>query len=244
MNISASKIEDQSNAGQPSKRQRTITIVNADNTSGSTNPPAPPQNEGVLAAVNKLTKLVEGHPDFYSKLERMLEDLHNKLEPEISAAIRKEKNEDSCPIYKVSNDVLKHILGYVGEKQYRFVACVSYWFHKVYLDTFRNETLTSIVSAVASVSCARLCLATANQDRNTRSKQLFKTAASYGKLDVLQWGHNLGYDIDKMFNKYTIADAALNGHLEVVKYLRKLGIEWDQKSCSNAAVNVHLKLLK
>ena len=90
-------MEDQSNVGPPSKRQRTITIAD-DNTLGrTTTTPNPrtttsPQNdEGVLVAVNKLTKLVEGHPCFYSKLERMLECLYKELEPEVSAATRQEK---------------------------------------------------------------------------------------------------------------------------------------------------------
>ena len=58
-------MEDQSNAGPPSKRQRTIAIANdAITTSGTTNnlTTSSPQNEGVLTAVNKLTTLVEGHP--------------------------------------------------------------------------------------------------------------------------------------------------------------------------------------
>ena len=32
--------------------------------------PSPLQNEGVLEAVNKLTELVEYHPQFHSKLEQ------------------------------------------------------------------------------------------------------------------------------------------------------------------------------
>ena len=116
------------------------------------------QNEGVLAAMNKLTFLVEHHPQILSKLEGMLEDVFNTLEPEVSAAVRKEKNEDSCPLYKLSNDELKLIFGYVGKMQYRFVACTSYRFHQVYLDTSGGEVLTSFKGAVASVSCAALCL--------------------------------------------------------------------------------------
>ena len=42
----------------------------------------------------------------------------------------------------------------------------------------------------------------------------------------------------------TNADAVLHGHLEVVKYLRKLGISWDERICANAAEGVHLELLK
>jgi len=53
----------------------------------------------VLEAVNKLSKLVERHPQFHSKLEGMLKDVFNELEPEVSAAIRKENNEESCQLY-------------------------------------------------------------------------------------------------------------------------------------------------
>ena len=169
-------MEDLSNAGPPSKRQRTLAIAN-DNALGSSNPTvSSPQNRGMSAAVNKLTKLVEGHPRFSSKLERMLEDLYNELEPEVSAATRKQKNEESCPLYKVSNDELKLILGYVGEENYRFVACTSYRFHQVYLDAFGGEALTSIRNAAVSVSCAKLCLDTEEPEA------LFETAARDGKL--------------------------------------------------------------
>ena len=64
------------------------------------------------------------------------------LESEASAAIRKEENEDSCPIFKLSNNELKLIFGYAGENQYGFVACVSDRFHQAYLETFGGETST------------------------------------------------------------------------------------------------------
>jgi hypothetical protein len=94
--------------GPPSKRQKTSTIsdLTIDDSSGSC--------PGVLVAVKQLSKLVEHHPQFHSKLEGMLQDLYNTLEPEVSAAIRKEENAISCPIFKLSNDELKHVLGYVG----------------------------------------------------------------------------------------------------------------------------------
>jgi hypothetical protein len=116
-------------------------------------PATPFQNEGVLAAMNKLTLLlVDHHPQFHSKLEELLEEIFNTLEPEVSTAIRKEKNEDSCPIFKLSNDELKLVLGYAGEKQYRFVACVSDRFHHAYRETFGGETPTSMKSAAVSPS--------------------------------------------------------------------------------------------
>ena len=108
--------------GQPSKRQKSTM-------SDIPGCPSLIHNKGVLETVNNLTKLVERHPQFHSKLEGMLKDVLNELEPEVSAAIRKENNEESCPLYKLANDELKHIFGYVGEMQYGFVACTSNRFH-------------------------------------------------------------------------------------------------------------------
>ena len=122
--------------------------------------------------MNKLTLLVGDQPHFHSKLEVMLEEVFNKLEAEVSASIQKEKNEDSCPIFKLSNDELKLIFGYAGEKQYGFVACNSDRFHHVYRDTFGGETLTNIRSAAVSPSLAELCLDMEGSDCNTRAGPL------------------------------------------------------------------------
>ena len=199
---------------------------------------------GVLTAVSKLTKLVEHHPQFHSKLEGMLQDVFNILEPEVSASIQKEKNEESCPIYKLSNDELKHIFGYVGEMKYGFVACVSDMFHQVYIETFGGETSTSIDSAAVSVPCAQLCLGTEKPNCDTHAQKLFQVAANDGTLEVLKWGQGSCYELDVMLEKDDIADVALNGHLEVVKYLRQLGISWDEETCTKAVGNGHLELLK
>ena len=136
------------------------------------------------------------------------------------AAIQKQKNEDSCPIYKLSDDELKLIFGNVGEMQYRFVACTSYHFHQAYLDTFGREALTSIKSAVASVSCAAVWLHSEEPVCKSRARLVFKRAAKEGQLEILiLWGKDSRYDLDTMLDCYTIADVALNGHIEVVQYL-------------------------
>ena len=113
------------------KRQKTSTIsdLTIDDSSGSC--------PGVLVAVKQLSKLVEHHPQFHSKLEGMLQDLYNTLEPEVSASIRKEENEDSCLIFKLSNDELKLIFGYAGEKQYGFL-CM-FWIGSIRLILKRSE---------------------------------------------------------------------------------------------------------
>ena len=173
----------------------------------------------------------------------MLKEVYNTLEPEVSAATRKEENENSCAIYGLSNDELKHIFGYVGEKQYGFIASASDRFHKVYLETFGNETLTSFRNATVSMSCAKLCLDNEKLSWNNKMK-LFNTAARDGKLDVLKWGHDSGYDLKHRLDEDAIAGAALNGHLEVVQYLMTIGISWYGGTCTNAAKNGHLELLK
>ena len=234
INATSDKHQRSASSAPTSKRQKTTT-------SSSSFPATPFQNEGVLTTMNKLTKLVELHPQFQSKLEGILEDAFNTLEPEVSASIRKEKNEESCPLFKLSNDELKLIFGYAGEKQYRFLACVSDRFHHVYLDMF-GETLTSIENAALSPSRAELCLDM--EGSYTLAESLFNTAARNGKLNVLKWGEESGYELDNFFCEDGIADAALYGHLEVVKYLRMLGISWDERTCESAANSGHLKLLK
>ena len=67
---------------------------------------------------------------------------------------------------------------------------------------------------------------------------------SDGKLDVLKWGNASGYELDQTLGEGDIADAVLHGHLEVVKYLRKLSISWNLYTCLQAARNGHLELLK
>lgn len=50
----------------------------------------------------------------------ILSDATTDNHMQTAAAIWKKKNEESCPIYKLSTDLLKLI---VGENQYRFLAC-------------------------------------------------------------------------------------------------------------------------
>ena len=206
--------------------------------------PSPAQNGGVCTAMNKLSKLVEHRPRLHSKLEKMLEGNFGKLEIEVYADDRKQENEDSCPIYKLSNDELKLIFGYVGKKKYRFVACTSCSFHQVYLDTFQGEALTCIKSSVASVSCAALCLHSEEPGGDSHALLLFKTATIEGKLEILIWGEESGYELHTILHRYIIARVALKGHFEVVKYLRQLEIPWGASTCSKAAKIGHLELLK
>jgi hypothetical protein len=47
-------------------------------------------------------------------------------------------------------------------------------------------------------------------------------------------GEESGHELKKLLDQDTIADVALNGHLEIVQYLRTLGLSWDSDTCKNA----------
>ena len=84
----------------------------------------------IAQATHRLSKLVEHHPYFHSKLEAKLDRVYIELQSDLSAATRKHKDEDCCPVYKQSNDkqsndVLQHCFGSVSDKQYGLVACAS-----------------------------------------------------------------------------------------------------------------------
>ena len=104
--------------------------------------------------------------------------------------------------------------------------------------------MTSIRNAAVSVSCAQLCLDTERPDSTSRAKALFLTATRDGLLKVLQWGEESGHELKKVLDQDTIADVALNGHLEVVQYMRTLGLSWNSEICANAAKKGHLKIMK
>jgi hypothetical protein len=70
------------------------------------------------------------------------------------------------------------------------------------------------------------------------------SSAKEGKFEILKLGVDSGYELNTILDKDTMLNVAFNGHLEVVKYLRTVGIEWDSDTCAYAAMNGHLELLK
>ena len=104
--------------------------------------------------------------------------------------------------------------------------------------------MTSFTNAAVSVSCAAVCLHSEELGCNSHARSLFNTAAKEGKLEILKWGEESGYKLNTMLKCRILEDVALNGNLEVVQYLRQLGIPWNMMICSNAAKNGHLTLLK
>ena len=46
------------------------------------------------------------------------------------------------------------------------------------------------------------------------------------------------------WDSWTCSYAALNGHLHVLKWARENGCEWNSYTCSNAALNGHFDVLQ
>lgn len=198
------------------------------------------------AATQKLAKLVENHPQFHSSMEQMLQDIYKELELRLSAAFKRQKNEESSAIYKLSNDELKLCFGNLGEYQYRNIAGTSHRFKQVYDDVVGDEKRTSINIASMSVSCAKVCLA----ERSCHQQEIVCHAAVNGKVEVLAWAHDSGYALKRIlknsrFRAVSTYDVvAQKGHLHVVKFMSNLGImPFTVSTFASAAKSGNLDLL-
>lgn len=84
--------------------------------------------------------------------------------------------------------------------------------------------------------------AVALQQQNEGYSRLCSDSALFGRLDNLIWARKNGCNWDK----YTCANAARNGHLEILKFARA-DLEnicpWDSDTCANAALNGHINNL-
>jgi len=71
-----------------------------------------------------------------------------------------------------------------------------------------------------------------------------ESAATKGQLEIIQWFlGTVGFDAN--FLPFSICrEAAENGHLEVLKYLRRWKVPWDESVCSVAAEGDHLAVLQ
>jgi hypothetical protein len=136
-------------------------------------------------------------------------------------------------------NLLQHILSYVGNKQYRFVAPVNQNFRSVYLQLFNNNKSTKINAS--TIQHAKICIAECNHPTMDATEPLLcNSAARHGSISTLVYLRNNGY----AWGESTCAMAAEFGHLRVLQYLRANGCPWDKSTCSNAARNGHLTLLQ
>nr|XP_047141367.1 secreted RxLR effector protein 124-like [Hydra vulgaris] len=68
-------------------------------------------------------------------------------------------------------------------------------------------------------------------------------AVEIDRFDLIKYLHSKGYKGYKG-TKDAINNAAMNGHLEVIKYLHELGYKGTKDAINNAAMNGHLEVIK
>ena len=94
-------------------------------------------------------------------------------------------------IYYLPPEVLRLIYMFLGIGHFRFIGGTSTNFRELYLSVGADRT-TAIENVVSSVPCVDLYL----QEAGTSVAQLrviLEGAASYGRLDILEWAHQRGY---------------------------------------------------
>mgnify|MGYP006128370557 CR=1 FL=1 len=89
-----------------------------------------------------------------------------------------------------------------------------------------------------AVSCAKLYLV----ETNWNHERLFSCAARNGKVEVLEWAQNSGHNFHMILHMYNYV--AKKGHLNVVTFMRNLGMPWTDLTFANAAEDGNIDLLK
>ena len=135
-------------------------------------------------------------------------------------------------------DVLKHVLMFVGENQYRFVAGVSRCFQQAYSDVFPASRKTYLNASMENI--ARFCWSEIDHGSVIYQKLLCRSAARHGNIQSLQYLRS----VRCVWDEETCAKAALNGHLNVLQWCREHDCPWDKWTCHYAAMNGHLNVLK
>jgi hypothetical protein len=179
----------------------------------------------------------------------------------------KKKKDQKIWLDLLSEDLLPHILSFVGDHQYGFIGTVNHAFRDAYLSLYPDCKMTYY--NVSSMKLAEFCSDGVSQNsfralrlcevaakHNFKVFDLFMTryagpsfeywehlcaaAAGAGRLETLEWLQNQGY----YSNEWTCANAAAGGHVKVLKWLHAEECEWDWQTCAEAAGAGHLKVLK
>ena len=139
-------------------------------------------------------------------------------------------------------EVLRLIFTSLGSGYFRFIGGTSHIFRELYLSTsVGSDSTTTIENVVSSVSCVELYLQEAGTDV-PRLRDILNAAASYGRLDILEWAHQRGYS--HACSKATSACAAKQGQLRALIWLHDHGCALSSEVCINAAAGGHLNILQ
>lgn len=76
------------------------------------------------------------------------------------------------------------------------------------------------------------------------SKWTAMCIAQVGNVEVLKWARGAREIPCIPWDEHVCAQAAGNGHIDVLQYARDQGCDWDQNTCASAAGGGHLELLQ
>ena len=138
--------------------------------------------------------------------------------------------------------ISQHIISFVGDEQYRFVAATNRRFQEAYAANFPGKKETTYSKAACTEELAKLCWNEIDhQSYSLRDDEiaLIGCAASNGNLPIVKYLR----DLECRWDYRTCAAAAENGHLNVLKWCRENGCPWDKWTCVYAAEKGHLNVL-
>ena len=151
---------------------------------------------------------------------------------------RKYVEEKSETFERLDEVLLAEIAAFVGPNQYRFFAAVDRRFQKVYLLRFQKNGKKTYINA-STVAHAKICFEEIDRNKKDFEKKLFRSAAKYGQLLVLQFLRLVRCDWDHNVCK----NAAAYGHLHILQWARENGCPWSECTCAKAALNGHVDIL-
>jgi Ankyrin repeats (many copies) len=120
-----------------------------------------------------------------------------------------------------NESVLKHILSFVGDKQYRFIAGVNHTFHDAY------SALHPSKETYCNASTMKHMMFCYNEIAQDKRMSLFGSAAIHGNIEALQYLHSKGWcKLEFFFISMPASRMVVkNGHLNVLKWAHQNGLE-------------------
>jgi hypothetical protein len=117
--------------------------------------------------------------------------------------------------------IIQHILSFIGDQQYRYIASVNRTFHNAYCTLFPNK------ETHCDASTMELMMYSYYETPHSQRSYLCKSAAIHGNITALEYLKSKGYYLN-LDNGGTMKAIVMNGHLHVMKWVHSNGlvVEW------------------
>ncbi|CAB9505085.1 ankyrin repeat protein [Seminavis robusta] len=156
------------------------------------------------------------------------------------------RQEDSAPIGILLGQQhmwVDNIFPFLGKGHYALVGAVNKQFNQHYKEFCKkagSDPCTFYRMAFRTVSCAEYWYSDSSRHKTLGKDWVCAEIARHGRLRVLEWAHNKGYE----WNGDTAEAAAESGQLEVLQWLHEQGCTVNEWTCTAAAGGGHLRVLK